>query len=169
LGYTPAQRKYQGEFALFGMFGRVDYSFADKYLITGIVRRDGVSRFVKVIISSTCHLTAQTVANSLRTQQNSQFMDIIERGIVSQRIRPHPLTFRTNFGIDYTNNYSYRMEKKNLEFSETPGDNNLEEKSGFNYRWMWTNTLTYNATFNDIHKLTVLLGTRLFATVWAVR
>ena len=45
---------------------------------------------VKVIISSTCHLTAQTVANSLRTQQNSQFMDIIERGIVSQRIRPHP-------------------------------------------------------------------------------
>ena len=69
------------------------------------------------------------------------------------------LTFRTNFGIDYTNNYSYRMEKKNLEFSETPGDNNLEEKSGFNYRWMWTNTLTYNATFNDIHKLTVLLGT----------
>ena len=56
------------------------------------------------------------------------------------------LTFRTNFGIDYTNNYSYRMEKKNLEFSETPGDNNLEEKSGFNYRWMWTNTLTYNAT-----------------------
>ena len=51
MGENNARRlvefKYQGEFALFGMFGRVDYSFADKYLITGIVRRDGVSRFSK--------------------------------------------------------------------------------------------------------------------------
>ncbi|WP_165154087.1 TonB-dependent receptor [Parabacteroides sp. ZJ-118] len=69
------------------------------------------------------------------------------------------LTFRTNFGLDYTNNYSYRMSKKNLEFSESPGTNNLEEASGFNFRWVWTNTLTYNAVFNDVHKLNVLLGT----------
>lgn len=69
------------------------------------------------------------------------------------------LTLRTNFGLDYTNNYSYRMNKKDPEFSETTGDNNLEEVSGFNYRWVWTNTLTYDKTFNDVHKLTVLLGT----------
>lgn len=69
------------------------------------------------------------------------------------------LTFRTNFGMDYTNEYHYRMDKKNLEFSETPGDNNLEEVAGFNFRWVWTNTLTYNATFNDVHKLNVMLGT----------
>lgn len=36
---------YWGETALFGVFGRVDYGFADKYLFTGIVRRDGASRF----------------------------------------------------------------------------------------------------------------------------
>ncbi len=69
------------------------------------------------------------------------------------------LTLRTNFGMDYTNNYSYRIEKKNLEFSESPGTNNLEERSGFNYRWVWTNTLAYNTTFNEVHKLNVLLGT----------
>ncbi|WP_455622848.1 SusC/RagA family TonB-linked outer membrane protein [Parabacteroides sp.] len=69
------------------------------------------------------------------------------------------LTFRTNFGIDYTNRYYYRMEKKNPEFSEYMGQNNFEEQSEFNYRWVWTNTLTYNKTFNDVHKLTVLLGT----------
>lgn len=69
------------------------------------------------------------------------------------------LTYRTNFGLDYTNNYSYRMSKKNLEFSETRGQNNLEEQSGFNFRWVWTNTLTYNAIFNDIHKINVILGT----------
>lgn len=69
------------------------------------------------------------------------------------------LTFRTNFGLDYTNNYSYRMDKKNLEFSESPGTNNLEEISGFNFRWVWTNTLTYSTVFKDVHKLNVLLGT----------
>ena len=42
-----AESSYKGEFALFGLFGRVDYSFADKYLVTGIIRRDGVSRFSK--------------------------------------------------------------------------------------------------------------------------
>ena len=69
------------------------------------------------------------------------------------------LTYRTNFGLDYTNNYSYRMKKKNLEFSETRGQNDLEEKAGFNFRWVWTNTVTYNATFNNIHKINAVLGT----------
>jgi len=69
------------------------------------------------------------------------------------------LTYRTNFGLDYTNNYSYRMAKKNLEFNETRGQNNLEESSGFNFRWVWTNTVTYNTTFNDVHKINVVAGT----------
>ena len=51
------------------------------------------------------------------------------------------------------------MEKKNPEFSESMGQNNFEEQSDFNYRWVWTNTLTYDKTFNEVHKLTVLLGT----------
>ena len=34
-----ANSEYKGEFALFGLFGRVDYSFNDKYLFTGIIRR----------------------------------------------------------------------------------------------------------------------------------
>lgn len=38
---------YNGEFALFGVFGRLDYSFKDRYLVSAIVRRDGVSRFSK--------------------------------------------------------------------------------------------------------------------------
>lgn len=38
---------YWGETALFGVFGRVDYGYADKYLFTGILRRDGASRFSK--------------------------------------------------------------------------------------------------------------------------
>lgn len=69
------------------------------------------------------------------------------------------LTYRTSFGIDYTNQYYYRMAKKNLEFSESPGTNNLEEQSSFNFRWVWTNTLAYKKRFNDVHAVDILLGT----------
>lgn len=69
------------------------------------------------------------------------------------------LTFRTSFGLDYRNNYSYSMNKKKPEFSEDMGRNDLTETSGFNYRWVWTNTATYNHKWNDTHNLTLLVGT----------
>ena len=69
------------------------------------------------------------------------------------------LTFRTSFGLDYTNAYHYDMNKLNLEFVESPKQNNFEEQASFNYRWQWTNTATYKPTINDINKLTILLGT----------
>lgn len=68
------------------------------------------------------------------------------------------LTLKTNFGIDYRNNYSYSMSKKNLEFSESGGNNGLTERAGFNFRYVWTNTLSYSTKINDIHTLNVLLG-----------
>ncbi|MDR2496409.1 MAG: TonB-dependent receptor [Tannerellaceae bacterium] len=69
------------------------------------------------------------------------------------------LTFRTSFGLDYTNKYSYSMAKKNLEFSESSKQNSLEEQAGFNFRWVWSNTVTYSALLNEVHRLKVLLGT----------
>jgi TonB-linked SusC/RagA family outer membrane protein len=69
------------------------------------------------------------------------------------------LTYRTSFGLDYTNNYSYEMSHTTPEFSEGGGgQSNLEEISGFNFRWVWTNTVSFNRTFADVHKLNVLLG-----------
>ena len=68
------------------------------------------------------------------------------------------LTFRTSYGIDYRNNHSYRMDKLNLEFSESPGQNNFEEQAGHRMRWVFTNTLTYSKTFNNVHRLTALIG-----------
>jgi TonB-linked SusC/RagA family outer membrane protein len=69
------------------------------------------------------------------------------------------LNFRTNFGLDGHTNYSYHMDKKNLEFSETSGINSFTESAGFNFRWVWTNSLTYNVVINNKHKLNVLVGT----------
>ena len=38
---------WNGRVAMFGIFGRVDYVFDNRYLVTGTVRRDGSSRFAK--------------------------------------------------------------------------------------------------------------------------
>lgn len=99
------------------------------------------------------------VANQKRNKDNYYTHNRVFGNLWAEADIIQGLTFRTNFGLDYTNGYSYRMDKKNPEFSETMGQNNFEEVSDYNYRWVWTNTLTYNKTFNDVHKLTVLLGT----------
>src|SRR5699024_6373541 len=36
---------YKGEAKLISFFGRVNYVFADRYMLTGTIRRDGSSRF----------------------------------------------------------------------------------------------------------------------------
>ena len=69
------------------------------------------------------------------------------------------LMYRTSFGLDYTNAYSYYISKKNPEFSESPGTNHFQEASSFNFRWVWTNTLTYDKVFDDVHALNVIVGT----------
>ncbi len=99
------------------------------------------------------------VANQKRNKDNYYTHNRVFGNLWAEADIIKGLTFRTNFGLDYTNGYYYRMEKKNPEFSESVGQNNFEEQSDFNYRWVWTNTLTYDKTFNEVHKLTVLLGT----------
>jgi len=68
------------------------------------------------------------------------------------------LTFRSNFGIDHGRSYYYSMRKKQPEQAEGLNYNQLNEGSGFSFSFQWTNTLNYEKTFNDIHKLTLLLG-----------
>ncbi len=74
-------------------------------------------------------------------------------------IKNRELTYRTSFGLDYTNFWGYYMSKKNLEFSESPGNNFFNEEASSGYNLQWQNTLTYTKRFEDVHSLTVLLGT----------
>lgn len=73
-------------------------------------------------------------------------------------IKNKELTFRTSFGIDYTNYWGYYMEKNNPEFSESPGQNFFNEEASSGYNLQWQNTLTYNKTFGEVHSLTALVG-----------
>lgn len=102
---------------------------------------------------------ANPVANQIRNKDNYWTNNRLFGNIFAEADLYKGLTFVTSFGLDYKNNYSYSMSKHNPEFSESMGQNYLEEVSGFTYRWVWTNTLTFDKTFADVHKVKVLLGT----------
>ncbi len=70
------------------------------------------------------------------------------------------LTFRTNFGLRLENWDGKSIGYPNPERSEGSFDNNtLSQYAGKGTEWTWSNTLTYNHNFNDIHNLTVMGGT----------
>jgi TonB-linked SusC/RagA family outer membrane protein len=68
------------------------------------------------------------------------------------------LVARTNFGLRYENYNGITIVYPNLEFSEGSNTNNLGEYQGYTTEWTWTNTLTYNKVFNDVHRLNILAG-----------
>ncbi|WP_345243311.1 TonB-dependent receptor [Nibrella saemangeumensis] len=68
------------------------------------------------------------------------------------------LRFRSNFGIDYNNNYSMAFRHVNPEHSEGNFQTNYQVRSGYQYRWTFTNTLNYDKSFG-VHNVKLLAGT----------
>ncbi len=69
------------------------------------------------------------------------------------------LTFKTQFGIDYRNYFYSGFFPRNIEGAEPSTNDALGVDYSYSFDWTWYNTLTYNKTFADIHRITVLLGT----------
>ena len=69
------------------------------------------------------------------------------------------LRFRSNFGLDHGRSYYYSMTKKEPERAEGLTYNQLNEGSGFGFSYQWTNTLNFEKTFADVHRLNFLVGT----------
>lgn len=69
------------------------------------------------------------------------------------------LTARTSFGLDYETRYAQNYGFRTYERAENIGSNSYTEQNDWNLNWTWTNTLTYQKQFADIHNVTVLLGT----------
>ncbi len=69
------------------------------------------------------------------------------------------LTAKTLFGYNHSQwNYNgYTIP--NLEHSEPTKVNAHNHDSNYSLQWNWTNTINYNATFNDIHKISAVVGT----------
>jgi TonB-linked SusC/RagA family outer membrane protein len=69
------------------------------------------------------------------------------------------LTARTQIGIDYNNLNLRRYRANDPESPEPLGLNQLTQNNGYEYTWNWYNTLNYNTSFGEKHKLGFLVGT----------
>jgi hypothetical protein len=67
------------------------------------------------------------------------------------------LRFRSNFGIDYNNNYRKSFSDINPEHSEGGFNTSLALRSSFQYRWTFANTLNYDKTIGN-HNFKLLAG-----------
>jgi hypothetical protein len=69
------------------------------------------------------------------------------------------LTAKSSIGIDITaaNRVGYTL--LDLEEAEIEAANALTNANAYDINWTWSNTLNYNKTLGNIHKLGVLLGT----------
>ncbi|WP_268225769.1 SusC/RagA family TonB-linked outer membrane protein [Sinomicrobium oceani] len=71
-------------------------------------------------------------------------------------------TFRTSFGGQYFTNSFNSFQFPEYENSENLSVNQYSEAAATNFNWTWTNTVKYQNSFNDVHNLTILLGTEAY-------
>ena len=81
-------------------------------------------------------------------------------------------TFRTNFGGTLDNQYYYTYQPTvNSYLGSTP--NQLNEGSGYIHKWSWQNTIVFNKTFHEDHRVKFLIGTEYISSygrnLWASR
>lgn len=69
------------------------------------------------------------------------------------------LNLKSLFGFNHGQWNSKGYIIPNYEHSEPNRVNGLNMDSNYSLQWNWSNTLNYDATFDDIHKLNVVLGT----------
>ncbi|MCE7064275.1 TonB-dependent receptor [Dyadobacter sp. CY326] len=69
------------------------------------------------------------------------------------------LTAKSSIGLDLTaaNRVGYTL--LDMEEAEIEAANALTNANAYDINWTWSNTLNYNKTFANVHKLGVLLGT----------
>jgi len=137
---TPVFATYLDENRLIGMYGRLNYSYKGKYLLTAAVRRDGSSRFAK----ENRWGTFPSVALGWR---------IKEEGFLKSAKNLSELKLRVGFGItgqqDGIGNYSYIGDYStggNLSRYQL-GNNyfNTLSPNGYNANIKWEQTEMYNA------------------------
>ena len=69
------------------------------------------------------------------------------------------LTLRTTLGYNYGQWNGWWMNLANFEHSEPNRIDGLSRSNNYSLQWNWANTINYQATIGDDHRLNVILGT----------
>jgi TonB-linked SusC/RagA family outer membrane protein len=68
------------------------------------------------------------------------------------------LTVKTSFGVDITTNNGKYLGRANPEFVEGNFINGSSSTTGYDYQWVWQNTVSYSKMFNERHRLDAYVG-----------
>ena len=68
------------------------------------------------------------------------------------------LTAKTSFGVDITTENKKELGRANPEYVEGSFNNSSTSRTSYDYQWVWQNTLSYNKTFNESHKVDAYVG-----------
>ncbi len=98
------------------------------------------------------------VANLERTKDNHLDSWRIFGGIFLEVDLLPQLTFKSQLGIDYRNQYLEWFSSRRLEVMDN-STNRLIVDQNSNFDWTWYNTLNYNTSFNEVHQVNLLIGT----------
>lgn len=99
------------------------------------------------------------VAIAYRAKDNKNKSNLFFGNVYGEYDLLKGLTLRTSMGMKYENYNTVSYTYPNPEFTEGSFNNGMNEASGINKEWTWTNTLNYKAVINDDHNLNILLGT----------
>lgn len=68
------------------------------------------------------------------------------------------LQIKTSLGVDYNTRRHRELGRPQPEYVEGNFINSSTARNAYQYQWVWTNVLTYDKTFNDIHKVNAYVG-----------
>lgn len=97
------------------------------------------------------------VAQLFRSKDNSNKDVRVLASVYAEVDIINNLKARSSFGIDYNNNYNTTFRDINPEHSEGSFQTSLALASGYQYRWTFTNTLSYDQQFGK-HRINALAG-----------
>lgn len=70
------------------------------------------------------------------------------------------LSIRTQFSARLNGYWDYWMSKRTIMTNKEGANNNtFNEQANYWFSWQWTNTATYTKTFNEDHKMNIVIGT----------
>jgi iron complex outermembrane receptor protein len=139
-GVIPAGPPFKTQHTLLSFFGRVNYSFDDRYLLTGAVRRDGSSRFGP----QTRWGTFPSAALAWRVSRESFLMDSETISDLKLRIG-WGITGQQDVGSDYPYLARYSLSDSSGMYQFGSNYYLLLRPEGYDENLKWETTETYNA------------------------
>lgn len=103
--------------------------------------------------------TSNAVASLTRAKDNGGNYFRILGNVFGEATILKNFTFKTLLGYNYGQWNGRTLSLANFEHSEPQMIDGLDQSSNYRFQWNWSNTLNYNTTLADVHKINVILGT----------